>query len=189
MRPIDQRVEVAFEQALRCVEYRIPRHARLRRNGYLHALAVRYGVIGAAAAHNLLSALDRTDRIAFLEQLPAWCDLVEDHIRTRMVERLPVEVSGSTPSWIGRHAAECLQIYLPLQRQNCPLDDCLMLVAEDHLAMFGRRVRSEWPLLARRRAVHDVREVNRESVEFALNFYERRTHDIEETAEIALIGE
>ena len=189
MRPIDDKVDVAFSQALRCVEFRLPVPGHMRRNGYLHALAVRYGMMGATAIHTLIGTLDRQERLVFFERLPVWADLVEEHVRWETIGRLPIEMNSSTPSWLARQSSDAVQIYLPLQRQNFPLDLCLDVLSEEYLKGCIHQINAEWPWLKRRAAVQMYRESAQESHRLAMNFYERRQCGLEELPEIALLGE
>ena len=61
MRPIEYRVDTAYMQALKCVEFRLPRDPRLPRDEYLLSLGLRYGLAGAAATHQLLLSAGEDD--------------------------------------------------------------------------------------------------------------------------------
>ena len=58
MKPIQERAEVALEQGLRCVQFRLPNRHPLRPMAYSCALGLRYGLIGTAAAFYALEMAD-----------------------------------------------------------------------------------------------------------------------------------
>ncbi len=189
MRPIDERLDLEFSQAILCVEYRIPKSTRLGRMGFLHTLALRYGMLGVAAAHNILSNSDRNERLAFVERLPAWSDFVEEHVRWEIGQKLPVSVNASTPSWVARQSAEPFHVYIAMQRRGYPLDECLRAVCEDYLLLARPAVRRELSMLKRRAAVTEFLLIADDSRRYAENFFERRLCDLDEVPEIALLDD
>ena len=189
MRPIDERLDVEFSQAILCVEFRLPTTEHLGRIGYIHTLALRYGMIGVAAAHNILANSDRNERLAFIERLPAWTDFVEEHARWELASQLPVSINASTPSWIARQSSEPFQVYIPMQRRGYPLDECLRAVQEDYMLVATQAVRRELSFFRRRRAIQEFVAIADESRRYAENFFERRQCMLDEVPEIALLDE
>ena len=189
MRPTNEQVDIALAHALRCVEFRIPKVADHRRYGYLHSLALRYGLVGIASIHSLLESTEARERRGILERLPVWNDMVEEHVKWEVIARLPIEINNSTPAWVARHASDSLQTYLPLQRQHCAIDDCLRLASQEYAKLHSHQIGSEWSLFKRRHSLQIFEKTAAESVDFATNFFGRRQNGLEEVAEIALIGE
>src|SRR5438034_9056524 len=105
MEPIDVRADTTFSQALRCVQYRLPRADGYRSPGYVLALGMRYGLIGVAACHHLLVTSEEFEESRILSVIGGWPDLVEDHARWEMVHRLPFPAPPSLPHLVGRIAS------------------------------------------------------------------------------------
>jgi hypothetical protein len=189
MKPIYERADIAFMQALRCVEFRVPKLGRMKRPGYLAALGLRYGMIGVAASHHLLITADDDEEIVLLELIGSYPRMVEDHIRWDLERRLPLETSKMLPIYLAKLSAHPLETYFPLYRRLCPLDHCLRVVMDAYVEEHSSAIRDGWGLFLRRRAVSDFREMAEQSAYFAKQFFERRQADLDELPEIALIGE
>src|SRR5438874_13833042 len=80
MKPIQERAELVLFQALRCVQFRLPKMPGLTPASYLYAMSLRYGLVGAAGSHYVLELADlREEReVRFLLQ-QYWPRLVESH--------------------------------------------------------------------------------------------------------------
>jgi hypothetical protein len=189
MRPIEERVDFAFYQALKCVEYRIPRNAHLRRPGALLALGLRYGLMGASAAHFLILTSTEAESEELGELFHSWPGMVEDHVRWEIRHRLPFPSSDAMPMLVGRMAKRPLQIHLSQHPELVPLEKCLDIAVEEFAREHLATIQAGWPIFARRKARKLFSESCEQSKAFAMRFYERREWGIEEVPEIALIGD
>lgn len=189
MDPIDVRVDTTFSQALRCVQYRLPRPNGYRAPGYVLALGVRYGLIGIAASHHLLITSEDYEEASVLAMVDSWPDLVEDHVRWDMMHRLPFAVNSNVPHLVGRIAALPLCGYLPLYQRMCPLTRALDVIGQGLIAENRAMIYEGWGWMKRKRVLRLFEATTEESIDFALHFFERRQADLDEVPEIALIGE
>src|SRR5437868_3125289 len=109
MRPIELKADKEFMQALLCTEYRVPAVGMLRAPAYLLGIALRYGLIGAAATHHLLIHSDDDDEERGVINLAqGWPEIVEEHVRQTLRHKLPFHADPSVPAIIGQLA------YLPV---------------------------------------------------------------------------
>jgi len=189
MRPIEERVDLVFLQALRCVEYRIPRQTGLRRPGDVLALGLRYGLMGAAAAHYLILTSTEAESEELGDLFTAWPSMVEDHVRWEIRHRLEFTASDAMPMLLGRLAKRPLQIHLSQHPELVPLQRCLEIAVEEFSREHASSIVAGWPLFARRKARRIFDQVGDDSLSFAVRFYERREYGIDEIPEIALIGD
>ena len=189
MRPIEERVDLVFIQALRCVEYRLPRSPELRRPGALLALGLRYGLVGAAAAHHLIVTATETESEELGALFFGWPMMVEDHVRFEVQHRLAFDTSEAMPMLLGRIAKRPLQIHLSQHPELVPVERCLQIVVEEFMREHDATIISGWPVYHRRRARRIFEQLAYDSLGFAVRFYERRECGIEEVPEIALIGD
>jgi hypothetical protein len=189
MRPIEERVDLVFWQALKCVEYRLPRDAALRRPGALLALGLRYGLMGAAAAHFLILSSTEAEAEELGPLLYSWPSMVEDHVRWDVQHRLPYSSSEAMPVLVGRLAKKPLQIHLSQHPELVPVDRCLEIAVEEYAREHVATIVAGWPLLSRGKARRAFRKSCDESLAYANRFYERREWGIDEIPEIALIGD
>lgn len=189
MRPIEERVDSVFWQALKCVEYRIPRRTDLKRPGLLLSLGLRYGLMGAAAAHHLILTSTEAESEELGALFFSWPGMVEDHVRLDVRHRLPFLCSETMPMLLGRLAKRPLQIHLSQHPELVPVRRCLEIVVEEFTREHESAITAGWPFYARPRARRIFSEVAQESLAFAKRFYDRRECGIAEIAEIALIGD
>src|SRR5579885_2288590 len=189
MKPIDEKVDVNFMQALRCVNHRLPQRYQLRRTGYAFALGLRYGLIGAATSHHLLVNCDATEEHDVLGLVHHWPAMVEEHVRWAVIPRLPFQPSPAFPSLVGRLAYRPLQQYLALYRRLCPLEQALQIAADVYAHDHPSAATDGWPWWYRGRASKRFREASEDSIRYACSFFERRELDIEEVPEIAVLDE
>ncbi|MBS1716239.1 MAG: hypothetical protein JSS72_00730 [Armatimonadetes bacterium] len=189
MKPLEQRADVAYMQALNCVSYRMPRQGPFRPAGYLLALALRYGLVGAAATQHLLLSADADEENGVFSIAQGWPEAVEEHIRQFIAEQLPFQASASVPPLIGQLAYQPVGVALRLYRHFCPLDRCLEAAAEQFAIDHKRVLLQGVPFFQRPRVMRAFRQVTADSVRYALNFFDRRQYEIEEVSAIALIGE
>ena len=189
MRPIDFRVDHTYSHALRCVEYRVPRDQRLLVSGLELSLALRYGLTGAAATHQLLASGDESDRSAILSAAEGWGELVIDHLHERVADRLPISPESLDTARIACAAEEVIQDYLAIYRRFTTPDGALAGVARIFQQRHSVAICRGWRWFRRRKAKELFRQVAAESVCFASLFYERRKADVDEVPEIALLGE
>lgn len=189
MRPIEERVDLVFLQALRCVEYRIPRHTGLRRPGDVLALGLRYGLMGASAAHFLILTSTESESEELGDLFSTWPTMVEDHVRWEIRHRLAFPTSDAMPMLLGRLAKRPLQIHLSQHPELVALNRCLEIAVEEFSREHDSSIVAGWPLFGRRKARRQFETVSRESLDYAIRFYERRECGIDEIPEIALIGD
>ncbi len=182
-------MDLVFWQALRCVEYRLPRQSELRRPGFLLALGLRYGLMGAAAAHHLILTATEAEAEDLGECFRTWPSMVEDHLRYEVRHRLPFATSDAMPMLLGRLAKRPLQIHLSQHPELVPVRRCLEIVVEEYTKEHEGALAADWPFFLRNRARRLFEDASRQSLGFALRFYERRECGIEEVPEIALIGD
>ena len=189
MKPIDEKVDVNFMQALRCVTYRLPQRYNLKRTGYAFALGLRYGLIGAATSHHLLVNCDVTEEHEVLGLVHHWPAMVEEHVRWAVIPRLPFQPSPAFPSLVGRLAYRPLQAYLALYRRICPLDQALQIATDIYVQDHPSAAYEGWPWWSRRTAAKRFREAGEDSIRYAKFFFERRQSDLDELPEIAVLDE
>lgn len=176
--------------ALRCVEYRVPKLHLLRTPAYLLSLALRYGLVGAAATHHLLLEARNEEEVQdVLDAVSRYPDMVEEHLVQFVEERLPVLIQPEAPYMIGRIAYRPLSLAVAGFEQFVPIEETLGKIArnfgqENRRAMFVRT-----PLFHRRRTLAEFQVVAEKSLTYALNFFERRQAELDEVPQIALIGE
>lgn len=189
MDPVSIRSERAFAQALRCVRYRLPSQDGFRPQGYLFVLGVRYGFIGLAAGHHLLTTSRVHEEPWLLRSIESWPDLVEDYVRCELPHHLPLGAPANAAHVVGRISYLPIRSYLPLYRRLCPISRALELISGALVAENKGLITEGWPWFRRKSAVRAAGSSLEESTSFALNFFERRQSDLEEVPEIALIGE
>lgn len=189
MRPIEERVDLVFWQALKCVEYRVPREPSLKRPGMLLALGLRYGVMGAAAAHHLILTSTEAEAEELGTLFMAWPAMVEDHVRWEVRHKLPFLSSEAMPVLIGRLAKKPLQIHLSQHPELVPVDRCLEIAVDEFARQHEATIVAGWNLFTRGKARRAFQKTCDDSLAFAKRFYERRECSIDEIPEIALIGD
>lgn len=189
MRPIEYRSDVTFSQALRCVEYRLPKRDGLRARPYLATVGMRYGLMGAAAAHHLLVSTSIPEEPFVFESIIAWPKMVSEHVSLELSGRIPVdELSSSVPT-LGKLAKRPIEISVPLHRRFYSLNICLRAAIEDFTAEFECLICDGCHIWSRRKAIQRFTAEARESMRYAMNFFERQQLGLEEVPEIALLDE
>jgi hypothetical protein len=190
MRSIRQRADKEFLQALKCVEYRVPDSGQFRPKGFLLAVALRYGLVGSAVSHHLLLETDSIDELPVLDSIArCWPSHVEKHVDTELRHRLAVDDEPRIPELVAQWARRPLQIAVPLYRRMCPLEVCLEMATDDFLVAHTKEIEEGWGWWNRKKALRNFSEEAKRSVTFAMNFFERRSLDLDEVPEIALLGE
>jgi hypothetical protein len=189
MRPIEHRTDVNFSQALRCVQFRTPKQGTMKRQAYVHAIALRYGLIGAAACHHLLLSSGDEDEGVILDAMAGWPLIVEKHFRWESMDSLPFLSSPLLPTVLGNQAYQPLVGYLHGYKRLMPLEDCLRFACESYIYDNIEDIRSGWNWFQMLKPIREFRKVADESIHFALAFFERRQLDLEEVREIAILGE
>jgi len=189
MRPIRQRTDEAFSQALKCVGFRLPTDPELKPRAVQLALAERYGLIGVAAAHHLLTSSTEREEEQILVYLRGYGGVVEEHLRSELLDRLPFAPLPGLAQLIGMLAREPMIAYIPLYRRPCPLDLCLQTVSDEYFAAHREEIAlgSNW--FTRRSLYRQYKHVELQSLCYARGFFERRQAGLEEVKEIALLGE
>ena len=189
MKPIEYQVDLEYLQALRCVEYRIPRCDSLQKPGYIATLGLRYGLIGAAATYHLLSSCSNDERPSVLAATRSWPRLVEDHICYELIDDVPISNDPTFPITVARFAERPILLALPLMDRFLTLNLCLEAVCHIYESEVEDQIYSQWPWYRRRSALVEYRKKTSQSLSYALHFYERRLYDLHEVPEIALLGE
>jgi hypothetical protein len=189
MKPIEYRSDIEYLQAARCVEYRLPNASQLKKQGYVLALGLRYGLVAIAATYHLLEIAGTEDERLVLNSTRSWARIVEDHVRFELLSRIPFQTDLMFPAAVSRCAERPLRIALPLLKQLSPLETCLEEAAERYISENIYGIRMNWPWYRRKAAVREFRRHTQTSLTFALHFFERRQYDLDEVPEIALLGE
>lgn len=188
MKPINELLDLNFTQALRCVEYRLPTGYGLDFDAFAEALGLRYGLLGAAAAHHLLSSCSPDEEAQIQEHLDSWPFEVFEHVRCIVLDRVEFN-NGTLATIVSAYADQPLQTYLSMYRRLCPLDWALTIAKDAYLQ---EKIEPDWRFWLywkRRKEQKALLEAADESYRYAMTFYERRLADLEELPEIALIGE
>jgi|SRR5579862_5156712 len=189
MDPIDVRVDMAFAQALRCVEFRLPGQDGFRASGYLLSVGARYGLVGIASFHHLLITASEEEEGGIMSHAATWQGMVEDHLQWEVAGRLAIPINREASRHAGRIAALSLRGYYPLYRKLWPLVSVLDRVGEAIISENREMITEGWPWLKRKHAMNLFRLSLADSIAFALHFFERREASLDEVPEIALIGE
>lgn len=176
-------------QALRCVEYRIPSSSTLKREGNAAFLGLRYGLIGAAAAHHLLVSATDDEELSLNSCLRHWAPMVSDHLRWEVGQRVLQNRDEDIAALVGALAKEPIDIFVALHRRMCPLDMSLSVACDDYCQRHDQDIIAGWSWLQRRKARREFGRLAEQSYDFALMFFERRQAGLEELPEIALLGE
>ncbi|MBI3721281.1 MAG: hypothetical protein HY248_01905, partial [Fimbriimonas ginsengisoli] len=177
-------------QALRCVEYRLPKTYILRAPAYLLAMSLRYGLMGAAASRFLEQFAETpSERRRIADLAHGWAEMVEEHVRQVTRHRLPFAANPSVGTTVGLLADQPVSAALRLG-PSCPDLDRLLTVSSDEFARLYRKpILAGVSLLRRWKTTQEFRRLAQMSIHFAINFHERRQAGLDEVPEIALIGE
>lgn len=190
MKPIEERADAAYMQALMCVEHRCRNVGSLRGSAYLLALALRYGLVGAAATHHvLMNTGDTTEERWAYELALKFPEMVEEHMRHFVRYRLPFHIDYRVPRITGELAYQPVSTINRLYAYNYPLDRSLRAAAEQFTQDQKKALLKGVPFFQRRKVMQEFTAIAHQSVTFALNFFERRSYNLEELPEIALLGE
>jgi len=186
---IEHLTEVDLTQALRCVEYRLPKAAGLKPTGMRLALGVRYGLVGAAAVCHLLSDAESGEERALLRSACRWPKMVEDHARKDALHRIGLPPEPESAAQIADWARKTMSAALAARESMLPVVENFREAINVITAAHRREIFEGWNLLARRKADRIFRLASASSVMFAHAFFERRGYGLEEVPEIALLGE
>ncbi len=189
MKPIEDRADVTYMEALRCVQYRVPALGAMTRPSYLVALGLRYGLIGVSASHHLLLASEASEESDVVAFMRSWPHMVEDHLRLDLAPKLPVMPCEEVYSKVSYLAHQPLRHYMSMWRQGVPLERCLEVIVRRFDREHEAIVRRPWFWPRRGRADADFRDAAQSSILYALHFFERREAGLDEVSEIALLGE
>jgi len=190
MKRIDKDVGAAYLGALQCVEFRVPTQGGLKSPAYLLSVALRYGLVGAAATHHLLLEADsETEVQQILDAAARWPDMVEEHLVQFVAAKLPVAISPQMPYMIGRLSYRPLSAAISEFEFFTPIGHTLRAIATRFSKDYRRAMFVRCPLWQRRKTLAEFSTLSEKSVYYAINFFERRQASLDEVAEIALIGE
>ena len=189
MRPIEFRADLQYVQALKCVEFRIPRYGHFRRPGYAAILGLRYGLIGIAATYHLLDTSSEDERSSIMGAMKSWQRLVEDHVHYELFDRLPFGQDEFFPHEVSRYAEFTHQLAIPSWFRLDRLDQCLPLVTDRYRAELRDIIRAEWANDLYAIPDGEFQRLAKKSIHFAKHFYARRQCNLPERPEIALLDE
>jgi hypothetical protein len=150
---------------------------------------MRYGLIGAAAAHHLLASTDSGEEPFVLESIIAWPKMVAEHASIELGRRVHLEDFEDFTPILAKWAKRPLQITVPLYRRLYPLEVCLEAAIEDFYSEFESTINEGCMLWNRKKSLHRFMEEAGRSARYAMNFFERRQLGLEEVPEIALLDE
>jgi hypothetical protein len=150
---------------------------------------LRYGLVGAAATHQLLLSAGPDEEVAIRTAAGSWTNHVADHVRLHMAQRLPARALPIDPDQVGDLAESVVEIYLAVFHRACGLGVCLEESAHAFTSRHKASIRRGWSWFRYRKAHEVFRLTTIESVRYAGLFFERRQADLEEVPEIALLGE
>ena len=188
MRPIHDRAGVTYDQALKCVRFRVPRWGEWDSTAYLTLLGLRYGLVGVAASHALVLSTDPGEEHELMAEMRGWPDRVQgacEELRDRSGEFLSPEAARG----VARCAYEPIEVYVPQCRCLGSLERSLALALDEFLDHHSRDLTHGTRWLKKRRAMAQARQNAEQSGRYALNFFERRRAGLEEVREIALLDE
>ena len=190
MKPIEERADAAYTQALYCVEPRSRSMGTLGGPAYLLALSLRYGLIGAAATQHILMSTSTREEEKWAYELAArWPEMVEEHMRHFVRYRLPFHVDYRVPAVMGELSYQPVSTTLSLFNSCYPLERSLSAAAAQFAEDQKKAILKGVPFFKRRGVLSEFNQVSARSVLFALNFFSRREQDLDEVPEIALLGE
>jgi hypothetical protein len=189
MKPIQERAELALYQGLKCVQFRLLNRTPLKPKAYTHGLALRYGLIGTAAAFYALETADSQEERELRNIFLHWPAMVSEHFAREVAYRLPFQTSDENALCIGKLAGTPLRLGLNLRRQFLPLQRVLEITGDRFQADHRSEILSDSWLLARPKINKFFRLATEESIQFSLAFFDRRRCGLEELSEIALLGE
>jgi len=189
MKPIQERAELALVQGLRCVQFRLPNSYALTPQGYVCALGLRYGLIGAAAAFYGLEIASLTEERDLKNVFQYWPVMVAEHFAQEVAYRLPFQVETGTATLVGRLSGAPLRVGLALRKQFLPLQRVLEIATDIFLRDHKTDISSGLWLFKRPRLRKNFRTAAEDSIRFSVHFFERRRSGLEEVSEIALLGE
>jgi hypothetical protein len=189
MRPIEHRLDVAVHQALKCVEYRLPLNEGFNQKIFELVLGLRYGLVGGASAYYLLQCCPESERETLSFQLQRFPWHVGEHVRDKVVGRLPYLADAAIASRIGELALQPIENCIELFERGCSLEASLSIACQEFGRAQSESIYTGWNPISRRKAVRTYRVAADQSYGYAVCFFERRLADLEEVREIALLGE
>jgi len=187
--PLEYRVDTALTQALRCVEHRVPSNTQLMHPGFVLALGLRYGLVEAAASHNLLENAQDSEHSAIRTATKEWNHSVAEHVRVHLAKKAPAFRLPLDEKYVGRLSESVLREYFSIYHRHCSLATSLEHLSRGFASKHHAEIGSGWPWYRFRRARTAFAGTTVESIRFASLFFDRRKADLEEVAEIALLGE
>jgi hypothetical protein len=152
-------------------------------------VCLRFGILGIGASHYVLKRASNSERISLLSELRRFGTMIREHLEENRISEYSHQISPGCSRQAQEIYGELFDRYVTLSNLNGPLDLVLSILVEEfvqkHSAQCGKRL-----ILFRNRRLERAFDVQAQrSLQFALNFVERRSYDLEELPEIALIGE
>lgn len=189
MASIDTCLNEVVRQALICVRYRIAPLRSMRPTGFVHAMGLRYGLLGAAAVAYSTERSHPLDSMRAYEWSSGFRDLVQKEIVANTWPHFPITVRRRHIPQVAEIAQEVLHDALPLPL--IPPDPARSLsgAVDRHMARHLREIRREWGFWKAEAGEEEFMAHAIASEAFALAFLNRQRHGLEEVAEIALLGE
>lgn len=173
-------------QALKCVEYRLPKEQDRKGAPFAYTLALRYGLIVGVAALNTLAQPGGLNRDSLIRECrySVWQHSFFE-LPNKLAEAMPAQLQNR----VHIIAAEIADQLVTLTLKGLELRFSLLLA----LHFFERKHRGEilkgTPYFLRLSQMRSVRATNMKSLGYALNFLARRRACLDEVPEIALLDE
>jgi hypothetical protein len=189
MRPIDLTVDNSLSQALTCAEFRFPRGHRMPTVATDLTVALRFVLLGIGASHFVLRQAPRSENDRLVSELRYFGTMIAEQLELDRISNFACKISPDCPQKAREIYGELFDRYIFLSKLNGPLDLVLSILVEEfvnaHLQEFGRKFFVFRNLSLERAFDQEAQK----SLRYTVNFVERRKLDLEELAEIALIGE
>jgi hypothetical protein len=189
MRPIETRLQDVIGQALYCVRYRVAPLRELRPTAFIHALALRYGLLGAAAVCYSVEPEHPAETVYAYEWSSEYGPLVSSHLRQELLHRFPLKVPSDRCVEIARLAHEALIDALPSPENGIDFAAISSAALDRHLARYSADIRREWPFWKAGYGEARFMQHAYASQRYAVAFLERRRAGLSEVSEIALLDE
>lgn len=144
MHPIEPRINDVVNQALLCARYRIAPLRVLRPIGFVHAMGLRYGLLGAAAITYAVESADPADRLFAYGWAVGFRARVEEHIQGHTFNHFPITVFRRHIPTVAEIAQEVLTDALPLPMTPTDAARNVAVAVDRHLQRHLRVIRREW---------------------------------------------
>ncbi len=189
MRQIDSTIDSSFCSALTCAELRFPKAHTMPRVALDSSVSLRFGLLGIAASQFILKDVPVRDQPAIIPDLRFFGTMIAEQLERSRLSASAHIVSEHCVDNCRNAYSEMFDRYIELRQMNGPSELILAVLVEEFnrrsLQKFSRGFLRFW----HRRTEREFKSQAQKSLQYALNFLERRRYGVEEVAEIALIGE